>query len=142
MWLDSHIYIAPVRNRANAEVEQYKRSHSLSYLLPLATSKEAVCKVMFLASLGLKTDGIITEFIKRKKAGTVEAMIKDNRGKKPPKTKTEKELIRQHIMSYRPQVSHYKLKNAPNKRYLEPHLTITSMWEDYKSKHGTSCTSG
>ena len=136
LWLDSHIYIAPVRNRANAEVEQYKRSHSLSYLLPLATSKEPVCKVMFLATLGLKTDGIITEFIKRKKAGTVEAMIKDNRGKKPPKTKTEKELIRQHIMSYRPQVSHYKLKNAPNKRYLEPHLTITSMWEDYKSKHG------
>ena len=85
---------------------------------------------MFLATLGLKTDGIITEFIKRKKAGTVEAMIKDNRGKKPPKTKTEKELIRQHIMSYRPQVSHYKLKNAPNKRYLEPHLTIISMWED------------
>ena len=59
LWLDSHIYIAPVRNRANAEVEQYKRSHSLSYLLPLATSKEAVCKVMFLATLGLKTDGIV-----------------------------------------------------------------------------------
>ena len=39
-------------------------------------------------------------------------------------------------MSYHPQISHYKSQNAPNKRYLEPNLTISDTWEDYKSTHG------
>ena len=40
------------------------------------------------------------------------------------------------IMSYHLQISHYKSQNAPNKLYLEPHLTITAMLEDCKSTHG------
>lgn len=91
---------------------------------------------MFLRTLGLKTDGMISEFVRRKETGEVGTLIKDNRGKAAPKNKLDKDLIIGHIMSYHPQVSHYKLQNAPNKRYLEPQLTITAMWEDYKSKHG------
>ena len=119
-----------MKSRKNAQ-DEYTRSHSLIYSLPLSTSKESVCKFMFLRTLGLKTDGMISEFVRRKETGDVGTLIKDNRGKAAPKNKLDKDL-----MSYHPQVSHYKLQNAPNKRYLEPQLTITAMWEDYKSKHG------
>ena len=39
-------------------------------------------------------------------------------------------------MSYHPQIGHHKSRNAPKKRYLELHLTITAMLEDYKSTQG------
>ncbi|KAK3800732.1 hypothetical protein RRG08_003137 [Elysia crispata] len=32
-------------------------------------------------------------------------------------------------------VSHYNLNNAPNRRYLDPHLTITDMWKHYNDIH-------
>ena len=73
------------------------------------------------------------EFVRHKETGEVGTLIKDNRGKAAPKTINDKDLIRKHIMSYHLQISHYKSQNAPNKQYLEPHLTITAMWEDYKS---------
>ena len=99
-------------------------------------SKESVCKVVFLETLGLKTNGIITEFVRRKEAGEVGTPIKDNRGKAAPKTKLDKDLIRKHNMSYHPQTNYYKSQNASNKRYLEPHWTITAVWEHDKSMHG------
>ena len=86
---------------------------------------------MFLRTLGLKTDGMITEFVRCKETGEVGTLIKDNGGKAAPKTKLDKNLIWKHIMSYHPHISHYKYQNAPSKRYLEPRLTITAMWENY-----------
>ena len=121
--------------RKNAP-NQYKPSHSLYYSLLLLQSKESVCKVMFLRTLELKTNGMITEFVRRKIIREVETLIKDNCGKAVPKTKLDKYLIWKHIMSYHPQISHYKSQNAPYKRYLESHLIITATWEDYKSTHG------
>ena len=79
---------------------------------------------------------MISQFIKAKKAGDAESLIQDKRSKAAPKNKLDKDLIKEYLMSYHPQLSHYKLQNVPHKRYLEPHLTITAMWEDYKSKHG------
>ena len=85
---------------------------------------------MFFRTLGVKTDRMITEFVKCKEVAT---QIKDKRGKAAPKNKLDKDLLRKHIMSYDPQISHYISQNAPNKRYLKLHLTITATWEDYKS---------
>ena len=56
-------------------------------------SKESVCEVMFLKTLELKIDGMITEFVKRKETGEVGTLIKDNRGKAAPKSKFDKDLI-------------------------------------------------
>ena len=93
--------------RKNAQ-NQCKRSHSLYYSLPLLVSKESVCKVLILRTLGLKTDGKITEFVRPKETGEVGTLIKDNCGKAAPKTKLDKDLIRKHVMSYHPQIRHYK----------------------------------
>ena len=115
---------------------RYKRSNSLYYSLALLVSKELICKIMFLRTLGLKTDGVIAEFVRRKETSEMETLIKDNRGKAVPKAKLDKDLIWKHIMPYHLQINHRKSQNAPNKRYLEPHLTITAIWEDYKPTYG------
>ena len=121
--------------RKNAQ-NQYKRSNSFYYSLLRLVSKESVCKVTFLRTLGLKTNGMIREFVRRKENSEVGILTKDNRGKAAPKTKLDKDVIRKHTISYYSQVNHCKSQNALNKRYLEPHLTITAMWEDYKLTHG------
>ena len=50
--------------------------------------------------------------------------MKDHRGSQPPSNKCDTDLIRKHINSYNPSISHYKRQNAPNKRYLNPELSI------------------
>ena len=86
---------------------------------------------MFLGKLGMKTDRMISEFVKSKVTGDVGSFSNDKRRKAALTIKLDKDIIWEHIMSDHPQVSQYKLQNAPNKRYLERHLTITAMWEDY-----------
>ena len=62
-------------------------------------------------------------------------VISDWRGSTLNPKKLDQALIEAHILSFNPQVSHYKLDNSPNWRYLEPHLTITDMWKDYNLTH-------
>ena len=136
LWFDSHILISPVKTRSCAKVD-YSRSYTLQYSLPVSSTKMVVCKTMFLATLGLKTDGMVTEFVKAKTKpeANIQNVIKDDRGKAANPTKIDRNVIEEHILSYNPQISHYKLANNPHKRYLEPHLTIVEMWRNYNSTH-------
>ena len=70
------------------------------------------------------------EFVRRKETSEVRTLVNNNCGKAAPKIKLDKDLIPKHIMSYHPQISHYRSQNAPNKRYLKPHLTIPAKWDD------------
>uniref|UniRef100_UPI00358E51E8 uncharacterized protein isoform X1 n=1 Tax=Myxine glutinosa TaxID=7769 RepID=UPI00358E51E8 len=136
-WLDGHILINPIKSRKEAQ-DQYTRSHTLIYQLPLSTSKVSVCKSMFLWTLGMKTDGMVTEFVKSKLASpnNMLASLSDKRGRATPTNKKDRESIREHILSYQKHVGQYKLVHAPNRKYFERPLTITAMWEDYKEKYG------
>lgn len=42
--------------------------------------------------------------------------------------------VKKHIDSYHPQVSHYNLEHAPNRRYLPCDITIREMYKDFLSK--------
>ena len=53
--------------------------------------------------------------------------IEGRRGSHPPSNKCDAEVIRLHINSYNPAISHYKRKNVPYKRYLNPELSIKEM---------------
>ena len=88
---------------------------------------------MFLSTLGLKSDGILTGFISAKTNAHegIQSILKDNRGNSTPTNKKNVEIIKQHINSYQPQVSHYASENAPNRRYLDSCLTVESMWCDF-----------
>ena len=59
------------------------------------------------------------------------APIEDRRGSHPPSNKCDAEVIRLHMNSYNPSISHYKRKNAPNKRYLNPELLIKEMCKNF-----------
>ena len=55
-------------------------------------------------------------------------------GEHEPWNKIDRGVIKQHINSYRPVVSHYKVKHAPLRRYLEPDVTISCMWRAFCEK--------
>lgn len=77
LWLDSHINIYTVKRHRGKSVT--KRKHSLTYTLPKSTEKIAVCKIMFMKTLGMRNDGMITEFVKAKKRSNVPMNV-DQRG--------------------------------------------------------------
>jgi len=132
-WLDGYINILNVeRRRGDTTESDMKRSKSLWYTLPQSDGRKVtVCKQMFLHTLGLKTDGMITEFIRAKKLSlpsshesSSKSITHDNRGHREPPNKVDESSIRSHINSYHPAVSHYQLEHTPYRRYLEPHLTV------------------
>ena len=59
----------------------------------------------------------------------------DVRGHHAPMKKFDKNLIKEHINSYHSQVSRYNREHAPNRRYLESHLSITDKWSDFTNKY-------
>lgn len=44
-------------------------------------------------------------------------------------------MINEHIQSFNPCILHYRRKHAPNRRYLLSNISISSMHEDFLSKH-------
>ena len=124
--LDSHISIYPVKRRRHGRKDTTAGGHSLTCTLPKQVSKVLVCKVMFLCTLGLRTDGTITEFMKAKQRSPEDNVtpIADNRGKSTPPNKLDHGVIRDHINSFNPQVSHYNMEHAPKRQYLESNLSI------------------
>ena len=91
--------------------------------------KDSNCKSMFLNTLGLKSDGMITEIVRAQHHsydGPI-APIEDRSVSHPSSNKCDAEVIRLHINSYNPAISHYKRKNVPYKRYLNPELSIKEM---------------
>ena len=77
------------------------------------------------------SDGIISDFFRTKRNGQSIAPTQDARGRSTPPNKSNEELIKAHINSYHPQVSHYTREHAPNRRYIEAGLTITSKFITY-----------
>ena len=43
----------------------------------------------------------------------------------------EHENIKEHINSFHPFVSHYRLKHAPNRHYLESELWVNDLYKDF-----------
>jgi len=132
-WLDSHIRLLTVARRRGKAA---KRNVSLSYSLPLDNGTKApVCKAMFM-SLGIKNDAVIISFVRAKQKNAVAAVTPttETRGH-PPGKMYDPEMIREHINSYHPQISHYTRDHAPLRRYLESHMSIRILWKDFNSKH-------
>ena len=92
-----------------------------------------VCKKFFLGTLGYSCDSILTE--SRQSAGS-EHFFPQNakRGSHNPSHKLKEEVIlqlKEHIMRYHPQVSHYRREYAPNRLYLHTDVNATEMFADF-----------
>ncbi|CAH1108131.1 unnamed protein product [Psylliodes chrysocephalus] len=88
---------------------------------------------MFLRTIGLKTDGIITQHMLAKQKNNGLPKVLDERGKtnKNKENNHFNDDIAEHIESYNPQVSHYNLQHAPHRRYLTCDLSIRVMWKNF-----------
>ena len=113
-------------------------SNSYSFLLP--DQRITLCKDMLIKTLGFKTDGTITHFLKnRKHNGKLDTEItrvktKYLRGSGMKET-CDRDKIKQHVESFHPQDSHYRLGHAPNRRNIDSNLTIKQMFDDHRSKY-------
>ena len=88
---------------------------------------------MFLSTLGLESDGMITKMVhaQRQCSDGVIAPIEDRRGSHPTSNKCDTEVIPLHIISENPAIIYYKRKNALCKRYLNPELSIKEMYKNF-----------
>ncbi len=91
-----------------------------------------VCQKFFLSTLGKKErrDQMIRTALDSIPIG--EALpTPSRRGKHSKKKVVNKELIKKHIMSFNPQVSHYHRAHAPNRLYLPSEISIRSMYNHF-----------
>ena len=134
-FFEKHIKVLHCRPSHKAKripENKYKRKFSLEYSLPIEEpNSERVCKAMFLATLGLKHDAMVTCYLRKKMQKGTECALKDERGRADSLALMMTRNIRQHIESFHPQVSHYRRKHAPLRRYLEPSLSVWTMWKEF-----------
>ena len=129
-WLDSYIKLKPVDRRYVSKADQeYRKKQTLMYSLPKPDGQvQVVCRTMFKNTLGFINDNIIQDFVRAKtehSQGSITPTV-DGRGKHTPRNKIDSQSIVDHINSYNPQSSHYTRAHAPNRRYLEGHISIRS----------------
>jgi hypothetical protein len=98
--------------------------------------KIEVCKIFFLTTLGYhqRNDQFLRNTLIQSDP-TAFIPEKDKRGQHRNKESINREILREHIMSYKPSVSHYRRVHAPNRLYLPSDLTITSMHSDFAEKN-------
>ncbi|XP_018571479.1 uncharacterized protein LOC108911126, partial [Anoplophora glabripennis] len=119
--------------RVRTGERQGKRSQSLYYSFTKNNLFTPVCKTFFLHTLDISQSFVRTALAKRGDGGIV---IEDKRGKKVPPNKTSEDIkngIREHIMKFPVEESHYRRENSV-KKYLGSHLNITKMYELYKEE--------
>lgn len=111
-----------------------RRIFSYSYKLPCTNDDKGktieVCKIFFLATLGYdKTnDRVVRNVISKSNLYPAP----DRRGKYERKSKMDRNVIEEHIESFKPVISHYRREHAPNRRYLPSDITIKDMYENFQ----------
>ena len=118
------------------------RRHSVFYFFPdFSGSYVPVCKTFYLRTLGMKSNAMVTEFVKFQTNNPLSSPV-DKRGKGSTASAQEQnQAIIDHINSFNPQVSHYNLAHTPNRKYLDPDLSIRSLWENFNATPGRTKTS-
>lgn len=111
-----------------------RKNHVRYYLKDSSGTRQNVCKMFFLATLGYpRKSSVIHEMLKRAPAGSVTAPLDARGGLREART-SDKD-INAHIESYHPALPHYRRAHAPNRRYLSSELTIAEMHADYQTKY-------
>ena len=113
---------SPARPRKFSHGLRSKTETRLSTLFSASGENIPVCKTFFLSTLGLNSDKMIKTGIAKRKGSFIK-IIPDQRGRRQPPHKlndTTTEVIKNHIYSYGPFISHYRRAHAPNRLYLSP----------------------
>lgn len=117
-FFEKHIRILkckPCHKSNRLRQNRVRRKYSISYSMPSeGDEREVICKRMFLSTLGLTCDAMVTRYVEKKMKSGIESSMNDGRGKGRPLTRWLVDTINKHIESYHPQISHYRYKHAQN----------------------------
>jgi hypothetical protein len=151
-FVSQSVQVTNIRRRrqhseAAASDGQHKKMTSRKYNLKSDTGEHVnVCKTMFLTTLGfkanndtiLKTAGITDQF---RDNDLIPATQKQKKTRLEPYNKINKNIIKLHIGSFNPEISHYRRVHAPLRRYLPSDITLKDMHSDYTEKYpDTPCS--
>lgn len=138
-WLSKNVHLTNIKRRTVVleAPNKARKKHGRLYFLPKQGKSLRVCRLFLLNTLGYTNDSVITELCLAMTTNPVCSTVKENRG--GSSKKCDRELIKRHIESYNPCVSHYRRNNAPNIRYLPRDLTLKMMYEDFNEKHANVC---
>ena len=136
-WIQRHMdFIDPTR-RYSSESGERKRKYSRLFFLPSVNkidgNRISACQKMFLGTLGYKTDEVLKTTI-QDTSDNIDILQKDMRGKHAPPHETpdkDEVFIKEHILKYKPHISHYRREHAPNRLYLPTELSCMDMHKDY-----------
>lgn len=113
-----------------------RRENSFKYVLKDLYGRENyVCKTFLLATLGFHPAN--DRFLKsvRNTEATAALPKKDMRGHHPNSSKVDRNLLVEHIKTFRPVISHYRREHAPNRLYLSSDISVTLMHKDFMEKN-------
>lgn len=140
--LEQKTFVLNMTEKKNAKRKvslNSRRSMSFTYRLKDDNGKiQEVCKIFFLATLGYlpNNDRIVRSAFSSTTTSQLKAK-KSQRGTASSSKKIDRSIIREHIESFKPTISHYRREHAPNRRYLPSDITIVIMYNDFKEKHPT-----
>ena len=121
-----------MKSTAKRNLRTYKLN-SRTYTLPVGDKQVRVCKQFFLKTLDI-SDKLVRCTLAKKEHCSFKSY--DKRGRHVPANKTESvriAYVKHHIQSFPAVDSHYTRKNTQRK-FLEPGLSISRMYDLYKEK--------
>lgn len=141
-WIFSNIRVGEPQRRILEPSSHITRSSTRFYHLPDSEGADQfVCLTFFLHTIGYKNAKIVNHTLKTLTPGAISTPL-DTRGKHAPAhalSDDALQLIKDHINSYHPAVSHYRREHAPLRKYLPSELTLQGLYTDFVSKHPGVC---
>ena len=114
-----------------------KRRTNISYKLRNGSGELLqVCQKFFLSTIGKKDrhDQIIRTALDTIEIGEI-FPTQSKKGKHIKRMVYDRDLIKKHIMSFNPQISHYRRMHAPNRLYLTSDINIRFMHSEFIKTH-------
>lgn len=121
------------RNTCKPEKES-SRVYTFKYYLKYENQEINVCKVFFLSTFGYEKEN--DRVLKNVRSTDTNSIApKPDQRRHPSSKKVDRNVIIQHINSFRPTISHYRREHAPDRKYLPSDVSITLMYKDFKDKY-------
>ena len=113
--------------------QKNKRKVNLTFTLPdpLSINAIEVCRTFFNHTLGISWNNFITKFVHSQLENPLSTPRESRGGDTTQGSEKTREQIINHTNSFHPQLPYYKTEHAPNKRFLNPELSICYLRRDF-----------
>lgn len=126
------------RSEIKRKIEGFsRRSYTYQYFFERNNARHQVCKKFFLNTLNISSARVYYFFENIQTSEGVPEKIKRGRNRGPNFTEEDLARIREHIESFPCIESHYCRANS-TKKYLESHLSVSSMYRLFQQKYPDS----